>query len=424
MLKTFSPSRGAVPPALTTVGAMDRFFRRAVLAKLRRLSRGSIRWIDGFGEETCGTSDPDAGPPPVLRIHDASAYREMALGGSVGAGESYMDGLWDTDDLPGLMRLMAADRESLDALETGLGRLRAPLRAILHRMRRNTRHGSRENIRAHYDLSNEMFALFLDPTMTYSCAVFESPETTLQDAQLAKYDRIARKLALRPEHHVVEIGTGWGGFAIHAARRYGCRVTTTTISREQHRVARERVERAGLGGLVRVLDRDYRDLDGTFDRLVSIEMVEAVGHDFLDDFARRCGALLRADGVCAIQAITIADQHYARAVREVDFIKKHIFPGSFIPCVSRLVSAFAGQTRLIVRDIEDIGLHYAKTLRFWRERFRARSGRLAALGFDERFQRMWEFYLAYCEAGFAERLLGTVQLIAAGPRALEPVPRI
>jgi len=289
--------------------------------------------------------------------------------------------------------------------------LAQPLRKWAHALRRNSRAGSRRNISAHYDLGNEFFALFLDETLMYSCALFERPDMSLAEASTAKLDAICRKLQLAPGQRVLEIGTGWGGFALHAAREYGCHVTTTTISPSQHRLATERVRAAGLESRVDVLLQDYRDLRGTFDRLVSIEMIEAIGHRQYGEFFRRAAERLAPDGRMVLQSITIADAHFAAARDDVDFIKRYIFPGCCIPSVGALCGAMAASSDLRLVHLDDIGLHYATTLRHWRTRFLANVERVKAMGYPDEFVRMWEFYLAYCEAGFAERTLGDVQMV-------------
>jgi cyclopropane-fatty-acyl-phospholipid synthase len=296
-------------------------------------------------------------------------------------------------------------------MESGPARAAAPLRAAAHWLRRNTRAGSRRNIAAHYDLGNDFFALFLDASMMYSCALFEDPAATLAEAQRAKLDAVCRKLALGPGDHVLEIGTGWGGFALHAASRYGCRVTTTTISRNQHELARERVRAAGLEARVTLLLEDYRDLRGRYDKLVSIEMIEAIGHQYFGEFFRRCDALLAPGGRMLLQAITIADQRYEAARDEVDFIKRYIFPGCCIPSVTALARAMTASSTLRIEHLEDIGPHYATTLARWRDNLLGNAARVRALGLPESFLRMWVFYLCYCEAGFAERALGDVQAV-------------
>ena len=287
-------------------------------------------------------------------------------------------------------------------------------------MRRNTRAGSRRNIAHHYDLSNEFFRLFLDDSMMYSSAVFDRDDTPLAEAQLAKLDRICQKLELTAADHLLEIGTGWGALAIHAARNYGCRVTTTTVSQEQHRLATERVRAAGLEDKVEILLRDYRDLDGQYDKLVSVEMIEAVGHEYLDGYFRACSERLVPGGTMLLQAITIADQQHERHRKSVDFIKAHIFPGSCIPSVTSMITSATRATDLRLSHLEDLTPHYARTLRCWRERFLDSTPRVRALGFDERFIRMWEYYLAYCEGGFEERYLGCVQMLFTKARSQRP----
>lgn len=388
--------------------------RALVLRRLARLAHGRLVVRDGQNIRELG--DPEAPLAVTLHVHDPRFYRALALGGHLGAAEAYLDGWWSTDDLTALVRLFARNRHLADGFENGWGaRLVRPLRRAWHALRRNTRRGSRRNIVAHYDLGNAFFAEFLDETLTYSCNIFERPDTSLRDAAEAKYDRICRKLALRPDDHVLEIGTGWGGFALHAARRYGCRVTTTTISAEQHALARARVVAAGLGDRVTVLANDYRDLSGEYDKIVSIEMIEAVGHQYYETFFAKCASLLKRGGAMAVQAITIADARYERAKREVDFIKRYIFPGSCIPSLGALKDAWGRATDLRLVDVEDITAHYVTTLRRWRENFTAHWDRIRAMGFREEFRRLWEFYFCYCEGGFAERALGDVQLVLEKP---------
>jgi cyclopropane-fatty-acyl-phospholipid synthase len=313
------------------------------------------------------------------------------------------------------MRILALNQKAFEDMEKGLARLTAPLYKLYHFLRKNTRKGSRANILAHYDLGNEFYALFLDETMTYSCGIFEDKDSTLKDASEAKYDRICRKLRLHPGVHIVEIGTGWGGFAIHAAQNYGTRVTTTTISDEQYRFAQNRIKAAGLENQITLLKKDYRDVSGQFDRLVSIEMIEAVGHQFYKNFFCKCSQLLKEDGIMALQAITIGDQIFDRHKRTVDFIKRYIFPGSCIPSITAIGKAVAAATDLRLVDLEDITPHYARTLREWRRRFFAKIERVKEMGYSDTFIRMWEYYLCYCEGGFAERYIGDVQMIFAKP---------
>ena len=326
-----------------------------------------------------------------------------------------MSGFWSCDDLTALTRIITRNRDVLDGIETGLARLTIPLRKLFHFLHRNSKHGSRHNIAAHYDLGNDFFALFLDETMTYSCGIFEREDSTLQDASIAKIDRICQKLQLSPNDHMLEIGTGWGTFALHAARQYGCRVTTTTISQEQYEFALQRVHAAGLSDQITVLRQDYRDLKGQYDKLGSIEMIEAVGYAFYDTYFTCCSNLLKPNGIMLLQAIIIADQLYEQAKRSVDFIQRYIFPGSCIPSITTISQSLARATDMRLFHMEDITLHYAETLRHWRERFFANLNRVRALGYSEEFIRMWEFYLCYCEGGFRERVIGDVQMLLTKP---------
>jgi cyclopropane-fatty-acyl-phospholipid synthase len=360
---------------------------------------------------------PDAPFDVTIRVRSARFYSDVVFAGTVGAGEAYINGHWHCDDLTGLVRLMVVNRELMNDVDSGWSRVSAPLLKIAHWLNRNDKSGSRRNISAHYDLGNKFFELFLDETLAYSCGIFETPQATLREASTAKFDAVCSKLALRPGQHLVEIGTGWGGFAIHAAQHYGCHVTTTTISREQYDLSRERVARLGLESRITLLLEDYRDLSGEYDALVSIEMIEAVGHHFLDTYFRKCSSLLKPSGAMLLQAITIRDQFYDQARREVDFIKRFIFPGSFIPSVSAIADSLARVTDMKLYHLEDIGPHYAHTLRLWRERFMARQNDVRAQGYPESFVRMWEYYLAYCEGGFEERQLGDVQMLLTKPRA-------
>ncbi len=386
------------------------FFARVLCRALKRIERGTLIIEDADARLPFGSGEPRV----TVTVRSPSFYRRVAMGGTVGAGESYMDGDWDCDDLVGLMRILLVNQSAMAKVD-GSSTLSVQLANLLqHLFRRNSRTGSRNNIRAHYDLSNAFFSTFLDQQMMYSSAVYEHEDASLEEASLAKLERICRKLELTPEDHLLEVGSGWGGLAVYAASRFGCRVTTVTISREQFDAAQARVRDAGLSGQVDVLLKDYRDLEGQFDKIVSVEMVEAVGHQYLDQYFRALGGLLRPEGLMVLQAITIEDRRYRQALRSVDFIKKHIFPGSFIPSVSSLVSSAAAQSQTVLVNLEDIGLDYARTLRAWRYRFEARLAEVASLGFDESFVRMWRFYLVYCEAGFLERAISNAQMVFAG----------
>jgi len=384
--------------------------RDGVRARLAGLTEGRLSLRDGGDAVAFG---PGGGLSATIVVHDPSFYADLVLGGSVGAAESYMQGAWDADDLTTLLRLMLRNRAALDGMEGGVARLTEPLRRFAHVLRRNSRSGSRRNIAAHYDLGNDFFRLMLDESMMYSCALFERPGMTLAQAQHAKLDRICRSLALGSSDHVLEIGTGWGTFAIHAARNYGCRVTTTTISPSQFELARERVREAGLEDRVTLLLEDYRDLSGYFGKLVSIEMIEAIGHAQYGEFFRRTAERLPRGGRMLLQTITIADHRYERARGEVDFIKRYVFPGACIPAVSALCSAMAAESDFRILSLEDIGPHYATTLARWRDNFFANLDSVRALGFPDSFLRLWEFYLCYCEAGFAEGQIGDAQILLA-----------
>lgn len=396
---------------------LDGLAERGVRARLAQLRHGRVSLIDQGQRNDYGA--PDARCPLSVQIEvlDPRFWGELAFGGSIGAGEAYMAGYWRCDDLTGLVRILLQNREVLDGMEGGLASLTVPLQKALHWANRNTRSGSRRNIAAHYDLGNDFFALFLDPTMMYSCAYYETPQTTLEQAQQARLHRVCQHLKLGPDDHLLEIGTGWGGMAIHAAQHYGCRVTTTTISRQQYELAQERVAAAGLQDRITLLLEDYRDLRGQYDKLVSLEMIEAVGHQFYGTYFAQCARLLKDDGLMLLQAITIADQRYEAARKSVDFIQRHIFPGSTIPSITAMLNAITAETDMKLVKLDDIGPHYATTLRHWRERFMARLDEVRLLGYPDTFIRMWDFYLCYCEGGFAERALGDVHMLLAKPGA-------
>ncbi len=397
------------------LSVLSRLTRAALLRQLSRLERGSLRLRDAtecfsFGEDPRSTA-----LKAELDVLSPAFYGALARGGALGAGESYIRGEWRSSDLSALMRLMIANRSVMTGLEHGLARLTAPVRGLLHWLNKNSERGSRRNIAAHYDLGNEFFELFLDPTMAYSCGIFAREDSTLEQASVAKFDSVCRKLDLQPGQHVLEIGTGWGGLAVHAARHYGCRVTTTTISERQYAFARQRIAAAGLSDRVTLLKQDYRQLRGEFDALFSIEMIEAVGHQYLETYFAACSRLLKPTGMMLLQAITIRDQLYAQALRSVDFIKRFIFPGSFIPSVHALVDSVAASTDMKLFDLEDIGPHYARTLRTWRENLAARAAEARSQGCTDQFLRMWEYYFCYCEGGFAERQLGDAQMLLTKP---------
>lgn len=399
--------------ALPRPGAVDAFLRRRLLAVLAPLREGGLRVRDPLGEVVLG--DRAGALQATVTISDMAFYRKVAAQGSVGAGESYIHGDWHCDDLVALVRLLVLNRDLLDGMERGPARIGGWLLRGWNRLRRNSREGSRRNIAAHYDLGNDFFALFLSPDLMYSSAVFSDAGDSLETASRRKLDRICQQLQLQPGDRVVEIGTGWGGFALHAAQHYGCHVTTTTISAEQHALAAQRVAEAGLQERVTLLMQDYRDLQGQFDKLVSIEMIEAIGAEYLDTYMATLQRLLKPDGVALLQAITIEDQRYEQARRSVDYIKRFVFPGSFIPSINAILAAKTRACDLQLIAQQDFGHSYALTLRAWRQRFLAQLPAVRAQGFDDRFCRLWEFYLAYCEGGFLERSIGVSHLLLARP---------
>ena len=394
---------------------LDRMARRTVLSLLKNVTHGQITIIENGQRYAFGDISDQKPLQAVLSIHHPRFYTRIFFGGSIGAAEAYMEGLWTADDLTMVMRIMALNQSAFQNMDKGLARLMTPLYKLYHFLRKNTKVGSRKNILAHYDLGNDFYALFLDETMTYSCGIFEHEKSSLTEASIAKYDRLCRKLLLQPGERVLEIGTGWGGFAVHAARNYGVHVTTTTISDEQHRFAQDLIKAAGLDHQITLLKKDYRDLSGNFDKLVSIEMIEAVGHQYYSTFFETCSRLLKSNGMMAMQAITIGDHVFDRHKRSVDFIKRYIFPGGCIPSITAISKAVARATDMRLVHLEDISSHYAKTLREWRRRFFANIDHVRAQGFSEPFIRMWEYYLCYCEGGFAERYIGDVQMLFAKP---------
>lgn len=408
-------ARPSILPAAPTLASgetwLQRMGRDALLSQLKGLQRGELTLVESGAHYRFGKVSPACGFQVTVEVTHPQFWADVAFGGTTGAGESFIHGHWHCDDLVALVRVMVLNRELMSGMEGGLAFVTAPLRRVLHWMNRNSKDGSRRNIAAHYDLGNDFFELFLDPTLAYSCGIFERSDSTLENASIAKFDAACRKLALRPHDRLLEIGTGWGGLAIHAAKNYGCHVTTTTISKEQHALASQRVAQAGLSDRIELRLDDYRDLAGQYDKLVSIEMIEAVGHHYLQTYLAKCSSLLKPTGAMLLQAITIQDQLYEAALKSVDFIQRFVFPGSFIPSVTAISDAATQATDMKVAHLEDIGPHYATTLRAWRENFLANLGRVRALGYSEDFIRLWNYYLCYCEGGFAERQLGDVQML-------------
>jgi cyclopropane-fatty-acyl-phospholipid synthase len=388
--------------------------RQLIFLLLRRTHHGSLELVEGEQTHHFGTA---AEGDPVVRVvvHDARVYRAL-LRASLGLGEAYANGWFDCSDLPELARLAALNMPATDRWRRLLRPVVAGPQAAVHWLARNTPARARLQIAAHYDIGNDLFGLMLDESMTYSCAIFEQPDASLAEAQVAKLDRICAKLRLAPSDHVLEIGTGWGAFAIHAARNYGCRVTTTTISTEQLSLARERVLAAGLEDRITLLAEDYRNLTGTFDKLVSIEMIEAVGWQYFDTFFERCASLLTPEGAMLLQAITIDERAYDVEKSKRSFANTHVFPGGCLPSLKAMSRSIARVTDLREVHHEDLTAHYIQTIRCWRENFNAQLDRVRSLGYDGRFQRMWELYLAYCEGGFGGGRIGDVQLLLAKPR--------
>ena len=386
-------------------------FRDALINKMKSIETGCVVIKDRSNQYILGDLHSDL--KTEIHVHNRQFYPLLALRGSLGAAESYIRGYWTTNDLVVVFRVLLRNLDTLVGLEKGMARLMRPVQKIHYAMKSNTLKGSKKNILAHYDLSNEFYRLFLDESMTYSSGIFTLPVATLAEAQYEKLDRLCRKLQLKPEDHLLEIGTGWGSMAIHAAQKYGCRVTTTTISEAQYDLAKERVEAAGLSDRVTLLKKDYRELTGHYDKLVSVEMIEAVGYQYIPTYFQHCSRLLKPDGVMALQGITLNDQHYDTYLNTIDFIKKYVFPGGCLISQAHVLKVLKNKTDLRVVHLEDIALHYADTLRIWRERFFEQVDAVKALGFNDAFVRLWEFYLTYCEGGFREQYIGNIQLVLA-----------
>ena len=386
--------------------------RKIIRHKLASLSTGCIAIQDSIDY---WQSDASAEPDIKLSVHDMRFYFDVIIAGSNGAASAYRDGYWSCDNLTGLFQLMVRNIQNTDDLESGFASIGNWWLRRRHKARSNTRDGSQKNIHAHYDLGNDMFELFLDPTMTYSSGIFLDKDSTMEEASIEKLDRICRKLDLQPHHKLIEVGSGWGSFAIHAAKNYGCHVTTTTISTKQYALAQDRIYEHGLEDKIEIILCDYRDLNGEYDKLVSIEMIEAVGHDFLPEYFSKCASLLKDDGQMLIQGITMPDQRYKQYLKTSDFIQQFVFPGSCVPSLTAMIGAITAASDLRVNHIEDIGLHYARTLRCWLEKFMTNEESIRQHGYQDDFIRLWEYYLCYCEAGFKERYTGVVQLLMNKP---------
>lgn len=414
MLNLLAPlNKAGISPA--TSRWLSRWAKDLLHRQFQQLQVGELELNDDTSLRF-GKPHADFSYPVQLTINDEQFYSDIVFGGSVGAAEAYMAGYWHCSNLVDLVRLLVRNRPVLEGLNQGhFSWVTQHLRKAVHALHRNTLTGSRRNIAAHYDLGNDFFQLFLDDKMMYSCAYFEQPETSLNEASFAKLERICQKLQLKQSDSVIEIGAGWGGFAIHAASRYGCHVTTTTISQQQYDLAKARIHAAGLDNRITLLFQDYRDLKGSYDKLVSIEMVEAIGHQYYQTYFEQCANLLKPHGLCLIQAITIVDQQFVQARDRVDFIKRHIFPGSCIPAITALLNAATQRSDLNLINLEEIGPHYALTLRHWREAFMSQLDAVRQQGYSEAFINMWEFYLAYCEGAYRERAIGNAWMLFAKP---------
>lgn len=398
----------AIKPSVSMpLGIFDRLARRVVTKQLAGLRRGEIILSDPSGSTSLGQP---ADLRVTLRVHRPGFFRNAVLGGTLSVAESYLRGDWDCNDLTSLFRIIVRNRNSANRLDGGIARLASYGHRLFHWWRSNTRAGSRRNVASHYDLGNDFYRLWLDNTMAYSSGIFPEPGASLQEASLEKFDRVCRMLNLRPSDEVLEIGGGWGGFAIHAAKNYGCHVTTTTISKEQFELAQQRINTAGLAGRVKLLKQDYRDLRGQFDKLVSIEMIEAVGHRYFDEFFRQCGSLLRPEGSLVLQAIIMPEQGYAQYLQSVDFIQRYVFPGGCLPSLGGMLASAGRATDLRFVHADDFGPHYAETLRRWRQAFHMRLDDVRRLGYSEEFVRLWDYYLCYSEAAFEERYVGVLQI--------------
>ena len=389
--------------------------KRLVFKLFNQLRHGELVIQDGNTTHRFGGGDVSIAPSATVVIHEQRAYSRILTGGTMGAAEAYIDGDWSTEQLTDVTRVFSANIPILEAMKHKQNWFIKAGVKLAHAARKNSVSGSRENIAAHYDLGNEFFSLFLDPSLMYSSAVYPKGSDNLAEASQHKLKLICEDLELKPTDHLVEIGTGWGGMAIYAAENYGCKVTTTTISKEQLDYARAEVERRGLQDKVTLLFEDYRNLSGQFDKLVSIEMIEAVGHEYFDTYFGRVSSLLKPDGKAVIQAITINEQRYEDYRKSVDFIKRYIFPGGCLPSLNIISGALTRTTDMQIIDLRDIAIDYAKTLKHWHEAFMAELDAVKSLGFDEKFIRMWRFYLSYCEGGFRERIIGTYQITMAKP---------
>jgi len=393
----------------------QRLAKAMVIKQFSKLTKGQLIVNENGNNYIFGSKNNDFPVSATINVLSNEMYSEIAAKGLNGAAEAFVKGLWSSDDLTRLIRIFVRNREAANQIEGGVAKLANGLFYLQHSLKRNNNKGSLRNISAHYDLGNDLFETFLDNTKMYSCAIFENENSSLEQASINKIERICKKLALSSNDHVLEIGTGWGGFAIFAAKNFGCKITTTTISQKQYEYTLKKVKALGLQNKISVLKKDYRDLTGKYNKLISIEMIEAVGHHYYHDFFRKCNQLLIPDGRMLLQSIIITDYLYEEAKQFSDFIKTYIFPGSCIPSISKLCESSAKATDMRLFHLEDITPHYAKTLNHWRSHFMNNVQKIRDLGFSEEFIRLWNFYFCYCEGGFIERQIGAVQMLFTKP---------
>jgi cyclopropane-fatty-acyl-phospholipid synthase len=391
---------------------LDKRCRNLVLGVFSKFTYGQLEVVEGSDHSYFPKNCSDNEIMGKIQIHDVSVYRDFVKGGSIGAAEAFIAGKWSSPNLTNVIRMLAKAQQQTDSIEAKKSWVNKFKNAISHWQNRNTQSGSKRNILAHYDLGNELYTRFLDPEMMYSSAIYPTESASLDEAQKYKLDTICQRVSLTENDHLLEIGTGWGGLAIYAATNYGCKVTTTTISDAQFDYAKSRIEKLGLTEKITLLKKDYRELSGSFDKVVSIEMIEAVGYDFLPSFFKQCNDRLKAGGKLLIQSITIADQRFTHYKNNVDFIQRYIFPGGFLPSINVLAQHLTDHSELVIESLDDIGLDYAKTLSHWRDNFLASWSTISTLGYDETFKRLWLYYLAYCEGAFLERSTSTVHLVA------------
>ncbi|MBU61387.1 MAG: SAM-dependent methyltransferase [Opitutae bacterium] len=398
----FSPKRG--------------FFEKAFVSQLRKITTGTLQ-IDTPSDSLIIGDSSQEGIHVVIRVSEKVFFRKACLGGSLGVADSFANGDWTTPDLVMLFRFFLQNQEAMDGMEGGWATFLNKVARWCYAIgQKNTIKGSRKNIALHYDLGNDFYELMLDPTMTYSCGIFDTHESTLEEASIAKYDRIIEQLDIKPGHHLLEIGCGWGGFAHRLAEKTEAKLTATTISERQYNYAVDRIRKNGWEDRIRIVKQDYRNLSGKFDRIVSIEMIEAVGHEYLPDYFSKISDLLASDGAAMIQGITMPDHRYAQYLKEVDYIRTRVFPGSCVPSASAMIAAAVERSDLRPAALHDFGHQYSRTLREWRLRFKKNENKISSLGYDESFRRAWEYYLCYCEAGFEEGYTGDVHLLLAKPK--------